>query len=110
MFNAPKAFLFTFVPYGTRLHGDDRGSVDKFHNSYGGEFVPPNLEYETMRRADLAEEPLLITAKMRGIIADTILQHCEYRNWHHHSSNVRTNHIHAVLAAIGDPDRMLSDL
>lgn len=110
MFNAPKAFLFTFVPYGTRLHGDERGTVDKFHNRFGEEFVPPNLTYESMRRAGLAEEPLLITPKMRGIIEDTILQHCEHRGWHHHSSNVRTNHIHAVLSADGDPDRMLADL
>jgi hypothetical protein len=110
MFNAPKAFLFTFTPYGTRLHGDERGSVDKFHNRYGGEFVPPNLEYEAVRRADLAEELLLITPKMRGIIEDTIRQHCDHREWHHHSSNVRTNHIHAVLSAAAEPARMLADL
>ena len=110
MFNAPRAFLFTFTPYGTRLHGDERGSVDKFHNRYGCEFVAPDLTFEAMRRADLAEEPLLIDPRMRGIIEDTMLQHCDHRKWHHFSSNVRTNHIHAVLSAAGEPGRMLGDL
>ncbi|MBK8206456.1 MAG: hypothetical protein IPK87_06605 [Planctomycetes bacterium] len=110
MFNAPKAFLFTFTPYGTQLHGDDRGSVDRFHNRFGHEFVPPSLEFQTMRRADLAEEPLLISPRMRGIIEDTILQHCDHRGWHHFASNIRTNHVHAVLSAAGEPDRMLADL
>jgi len=109
-YNPPKAYLFTFVPYGTRLHGDERGSVDKFHNRYGQEFVPPNPEFEDVRRADLAEAPLLITPAMRGVIEDTICQHCEHRSWHHHASNVRTNHVHAVVAASGDPARMLADL
>ena len=109
-FNPPKAFLFTFVPYGTRLHGDERGSVNKFHNRYGDEFVPPNPQFEAMRRADLVEEPLLISPAMRGVLEDTIRQHCEHRSWHHHSSNVRTNHIHAVLAAASEAERMLTDL
>lgn len=109
-FNPPKAFLFTFSPYGTRLHGDERGSVDKFHNRYGGEFVPPNLEFEAMRRDDLKEAPLLISPLMRGVIEDTIEQHCGYRGWHLFSYNVRTNHVHTVVSAAGDPSRMLADL
>jgi REP element-mobilizing transposase RayT len=109
-FNSPKAFLFTFTPYGTRLHGDERGSVDKFHNRYGEEFVPPNLEFESVRRADLLEPPLLITPAMRGIIDDTFTQHCEFRSWHLFARNVRTNHVHAVVSAAGDADRMLTDL
>lgn len=110
MFNAPKAFLFTFTPYGTRLHGDERGSVDRFHNQHGEDFVPPNLSYLTMRRGELAEEPLLITPKMRGVLVDTIEQHCLFRDWHLFSQNVRTNHIHAVISAAGGPGRQLADL
>jgi REP element-mobilizing transposase RayT len=109
-FNLPKAYLFTFTPYGTRLHGDERGSVDKFHDHFGQEFVPPNLSFEAMRRSDLVEEPLLIDPPMRGIIEDTIEQHCLVRRWHLHTFNVRTNHVHAVINAAGDADRMLTDL
>ena len=109
-FNAPKAFLFTFTPHGTRLHGDARGSVDKFHNEYGGEFVAPDERFEAMRCDDLAEDPLLISPAMRGVIEDTIEQHCDFREWHLFAYNVRTNHVHVVVSASGDPDRMLTDL
>jgi hypothetical protein len=110
MLNAPKAFLFTFVPYGTRLHGDARGSVDRFHNRHGAAFVAPNVEYLAVRQADLREEPLLITPAMRGILVNTIEQHCGYRGWHLFARNVRTNHIHAVISAAGEPAHMLKDL
>ncbi|MEZ5992618.1 MAG: transposase [Planctomycetota bacterium] len=84
--------------------------MDKFHNRFGDEFVSPNLEYEALRRGDLAEEPLLISPRMRGVIEDTIEQHCTHRGWHLFASNVRTNHVHLVVSASGDADRMLADL
>ncbi|MDQ3490280.1 MAG: hypothetical protein M3449_04330 [Acidobacteriota bacterium] len=30
----PLAFLTTFRTYGTWLHGDKRGSIDRFHNVF----------------------------------------------------------------------------
>jgi hypothetical protein len=44
-FNAdrvPLAYLITFRAYGTWLHGDSRGSVDRFHNRYGVPLIPAN--------------------------------------------------------------------
>ena len=35
----PKAFLITFSCYGTRLHGDESGSVDRDHNAYHAPFL-----------------------------------------------------------------------
>ena len=36
------AYFITFRCYGTWLHGDERGSVDRFHNIYGMPFIPKN--------------------------------------------------------------------
>lgn len=110
MFNPPKAYLFTFVPYGTRLHGDSRGSVDSRHNVFGTEFVPPDLQYEALRRAELAELPLLIDGPLRGVLDDSLVQHCDIRGWHLHAHNIRTNHVHAVIEAAKAPAAMLTDL
>lgn len=33
--DTPLAYLITFRTYGTWLHGDERGSVDKNHNKFG---------------------------------------------------------------------------
>jgi hypothetical protein len=39
---APLAYLITFNTYGSWLHGDRRGSVDRFHNRYGTPRVGAN--------------------------------------------------------------------
>ncbi len=36
----PLAYFITFRCYGTWLHGDRRGSVDRFHNIYGTPRLP----------------------------------------------------------------------
>ena len=36
----PLGFLITFRCYGTWLHGDERGSIDRGHNSPGEEPLP----------------------------------------------------------------------
>jgi hypothetical protein len=40
--HTPLAFLITWRTYGTWLHGDSRGSVDRAHNRYGTPRLPPN--------------------------------------------------------------------
>ena len=37
----PLAYLLTFTCYGTRLHGDTRGTVDRNNNRYGMPFLSP---------------------------------------------------------------------
>jgi hypothetical protein len=36
----PLAYFITFRSYGSWLHGDERGSVDRSHNQYGSPFLP----------------------------------------------------------------------
>jgi REP element-mobilizing transposase RayT len=90
-----------------RLHGDERGTVDNDHNAYGAPFVPPNFRYENLRRSELAEEPLILGAALRGVIDASLQQHAEFRKWHLHAWNVRTNHVHVVVAAKDDPGKMM---
>lgn len=39
-----------------------------------------------------------------------MLETCEYRQWQVHAIHVRTNHVHAVIAAQESPERILNDL
>ena len=36
----PLGYLITFRSYGTWLHGDERGSIDRFHNRYKAPYLP----------------------------------------------------------------------
>jgi REP element-mobilizing transposase RayT len=109
-YNAPIAYLFTFTPYGTRLHGDERGTVDAWHNEYGTPLAPLNEPRQVDKIRAMSEDALLIDPKMRGIIEDTLEQHCKFRGWKLYAYNVRTNHVHAVISARSDATKMLNDL
>ena len=40
----PLAYLITFHTYGSWLHGDAKGSVDREHSRYGGAFAPSDAD------------------------------------------------------------------
>src|SRR5688572_30293307 len=45
----PFGYHITFRAYGTWLHGDSRGSVDRFHNRFGTPRLPRNEQMATVQ-------------------------------------------------------------
>lgn len=107
----PLGYLLTFRTYGTWLHGDERGSTDRFHNRYGTPHLLPSEFRHSHDRRLLKGKPLLLNARQRQSVERTLSQVCEHRRWVLHALNVRTNHVHMVLG-IGptNPSRALNDL
>ena len=56
--HTPLAFFITFRTYGTWLHGDPRGSVDRQHNRYGTPYLPPNKLRQKYERRLLKQPPV----------------------------------------------------
>ena len=107
--NEPIAYLITFRTYGTWLHGDERGSIDKYHNKYQ---MPPAVvsrNRETIHRERLKSPPFLLDARSRSIVEKAIEEVCEFRNWSLLGLEVRTNHVHSVNTATGASSKMLND-
>lgn len=106
----PLAYLITFRCYGTWLHGDERTSVDRFHHQYGAPRVPPNQRWQQYNESQLKHEPVILDAQQRRSVENAIREVCQFRRWSLHAVNVRTNHIHTVVA-IGSakPERALND-
>ena len=94
----PLAYLITFRCYGTWLHGDERGSVDEFNNKYETQFLPPNKKWHEFNRSKLNYEPVKLNAEMRNAVEAAVRETCEIRGWRLAAINVRTNHIHTVVA------------
>jgi len=105
----PLAYLITFTTYGTWMHGDKRGSVDKRHNRYGSEFVSRDLTRNRKARSALKSPPFLLSQRQRKAVLSAILQVCEYRGWVAHAVHVRANHIHIVVAGAARPEKMMTD-
>ena len=104
----PLAILITFRCYGTWLHGDGRGSVDRHNNAYRSSKIPRNSNWEKHNKASLKHPPVVLNAKQRHSVEKAIRETCAIRGWHLYAINVRTNHVHVVVAiGITRPDTAL---
>lgn len=97
----PPAYFITFRCYGTWLHGDERGSVDRDHNSHGSPRCPHRELRKDYAQGLLKQPPVLLDASRRRSVEAAIRETCEIRNWILFAINIRTNHGHSVVKASG---------
>jgi REP element-mobilizing transposase RayT len=95
----PLAFLITFRSYGTWLHGDERGSVNRFRNQYKSPRLPPEEKWLETNRRRLRREIVILDATQRQCVEAAARETCDIRGWHLYAFIVRTNHVHSVVAA-----------
>lgn len=96
----PLGYLITFRCYGTWLHGDKRGSIDRSHNRHKSPYLPQSSIRHQRSSEMLRSEPRVLNANQRLIVDRAIREVCTHREWCLHTINVRTNHVH-VVASIG---------
>jgi REP element-mobilizing transposase RayT len=94
----PLAYLVTFRCYGTWLHGDERGSVNRFHNQYKSPYLPAEKKWIQTNRRRLRNEIVALNAEQRICVEKAIREACEIRCWDLQAINVRTNHVHTVVS------------
>jgi len=94
----PLGYLITFRCYGTWLHGDTRGSTDRFHHRYKSPFLPRSDRRRDLSQIQLKSRPVTLNTAQRGCVDAAIREVCNYRRWLLHALNVRTNHVHVVVA------------
>jgi REP element-mobilizing transposase RayT len=106
--DTPFAYFISFRSYGTWLHGDKRGSTDRFHNRYGDPYLPPNETWQQYNRKHLKTDPFILRAKERSSVENAIRETCNIRTWDLLAFNVRTNHVHTVVASNRKPSIVLN--
>jgi REP element-mobilizing transposase RayT len=104
----PLGYHITFRTYGSWLHGDARGSVDRFHNRFGTPCLPRNEQWEKYNRKLLKQPPVRLGLQQRELIESAIREICTERKWKLWVTNARTNHIHSVISAMCKPERIRS--
>ena len=106
----PLAYFLTWTCYGTWLHGDERGSVDREHRGPGLAFASTVKSRVAHHEAKLKSPALTLTPEARVIVESAIRDHCDYRDWNLFAINARTNHVHVVVAC-GDnitPEKVMT--
>ena len=108
--STPVGYLITFRSYGTWLHGDERGSVDRNHRAYGTWGLQPSTLRRQRDRELLKQPPVKLDSQQRPLVESAIRETCAIRKWNFWTVNVRTNHVHAVVTANKKPDAVMSAL
>jgi REP element-mobilizing transposase RayT len=95
----PLAYLITFRSYGNWLHGDRRGSVNRFHNVYGTRRWPANKQRAWYEQGLLSLPPVKLDSRRRAAVEKGIRETCAIRKWLLLAFNIRTNHVDSVVSA-----------
>jgi REP element-mobilizing transposase RayT len=103
----PLAYLITIRTFGTWLHGDERGSVDRRgKNIYGTPDIEPNQKLLKMMKDELKQPSFIFDDAQRAVVEAAISDLCRERKYFLQAINVRTNHAHAVVSAQMKPERI----
>jgi REP element-mobilizing transposase RayT len=107
--SVPLAYLITVRSYGTWLHGDERGSMDRReYNRYGDPKIAASALRVSRDRNLMRAEPFAFNATIRQNIEAAVREVCENRLYLLYAINVRTNHAHLVVSASTKPEFMMN--
>jgi len=103
------AYLITFRTYGTWLHGDERSSMNRRqHNQYGTPKIAPSQQLVKAEQAQLKQLPVTLNQAQRVVVEQAIRDVCTHRGYQLLAVNVRTNHVHCVVAATCEPEMVMN--
>ena len=106
----PLAYHLTLHAYGTRLHGDGKGSVDRLHSRFGEPVLPANPQRARFERSRMKAPPLTLDRPLRECLQKAVLGVCDHRGWLPHCLHLRTTHLHVVVSATATPpERVMND-
>jgi hypothetical protein len=74
-------FRFTFRCYGTWLHGDPSGSMDRKHNTYGTPKIELNPQLETSDAIQITHQSMCLDARERQVFEHAVKEVCDYRSF-----------------------------
>jgi REP element-mobilizing transposase RayT len=103
-------YFITFSCYGTHIHGDPEGSVDRNHNHYGAPLVGPNPHLLAAERRLMTQQPYEMDEPRRNAILAAIIDRCHQGDWHILAAHVRSNHVHVVVDGKDKPEFVMSQL
>jgi REP element-mobilizing transposase RayT len=95
----PLSYHLTFGTYGTRLHGDPRGTVDRSLNKPGDPIVGHCADWQRMELNKLKFPPRILTLEQQLHIQWSLPQICARGGWTYIECAGAPDHIHVVLSA-----------
>jgi len=104
----PLAYFITFGTYGSWLHGEEKGSVDRSHNLPGTPYLEPNSARLEIEEASRQQDAYVLDEARRGHVLAAVREVCAVRQWDLFAAHVRPAHVHLVLAAGDTPEKVMN--
>ena len=105
----PIAYFITLTTYGTWLHGDPRGSVDRrYHNQFDTPRIMPNKNLYTHMQKITQSKPVVFNDCQRPVVMRAIQSASEYYDWRLYAIHVRSNHVHLIVSALITPEKIMN--
>jgi REP element-mobilizing transposase RayT len=106
----PSAYLITVRCYGTRLLGDEKGSVHHSDNIPGTPLIPHKPGLKRHQSELMYQLPYEMDQPRRTVVLQTIKDECKHRGWELYAAHVREEHWHAVIQANCRPEIVMNTL
>ncbi len=105
----PLGYLITIRCYGTWLHGDERGSMNRrSFNKLGEPMIPANSNLEGSDRRSLANPPIHLNAEMRYHVEQAMREVCGVWELRLAALHVRTEHAHIAVGTNRPPEKIMT--
>jgi REP element-mobilizing transposase RayT len=100
--NEPLAYHITFGTYGTRLHGDARGTVDRTMNQPGDPIIGSDPALWKHEHNRMNFPPVELDAEKMSYAQSLVPAICERGKWKYHTCAAGPDHVHIVLTTKSD--------
>ena len=98
------AYHITFGTYGTRLHGDPRGTVDREHNEFGTHVLGYDEHRWEQEKENLKFPPVILTREQMRLVEELIPIICQRGHWIYRTCAAGPDHVHVILTSEHDPE------
>ena len=95
--SAPLAYHITFGTYGTRLHGDERGTVDRRHNTPGNPVLGSTESWQNKEQQLLKNLQIVLTHEQCTFTETSLPDICRRGDWTYHIAAAQEDHVHVLL-------------
>jgi REP element-mobilizing transposase RayT len=106
----PLAYFITFTCYGARIHGDERETVDYYHNGFLASKISVNKNLHDYRKKHMTSKSYIMGEKERQLCLLGLRDAGAVFDWRLYAAHVRTNHVHVIIAADNKPEFVMTQL
>jgi REP element-mobilizing transposase RayT len=101
-------YFITFSCYGTRLHGDESGTVDRRNNTFGHPGLKPSPARAETEEEFMRYSPYEMNEEQRSRVLSAIREVCSHRTWTLLAAHIRSTHVHAIVEAETEPEEIMN--